>query len=229
MNRNCLRVVDLGRMGYGAALERQEACVADRLAERVPDTLFLVEHDPVYTLGRNANPAHVLPGAGPIERVATSRGGDVTYHGPGQLVGYPILRLAGREQGVVWYVGLLEQVLIRLLAGYGLAATTDACNRGVWLGRDKVAALGVRVTRGITMHGFALNVTTDLAPYRGIIPCGLPDRGVTTLAAHCPGVTIEAVKAPLVRCFAEAFGHAAVVAIGDAAPPRTPIENAGAG
>jgi len=186
--------------------------VADRLARRVPDTLILVEHDRVYTLGRNADEGNVvaapaaLKDAG-IEIVRTTRGGDVTYHGPGQIVGYPILDLRARGEGAVEYVGCLEEVLIRLLAEYGIEGQRDRANRGVWVGREKVAALGVRVTRGITMHGFALNVTVDLQPFGGIIPCGIRGRGVTSMARLVPGVTVESVKPRLIEQFRIVFRY----------------------
>jgi lipoyl(octanoyl) transferase len=206
------QIRDIGRQPYGPVFKLQERLVADRLAGHIPDTLILVEHDPVYTLGRNADahnvvaPPAALREAG-IEVVRTTRGGDVTYHGPGQIVGYPILDLRARGEGVVWYVGRLEEVLIRLLAEYGIEGQRDRANRGVWVRQEKVAALGVRVTRGITMHGFALNVTTDLRQYGGIIPCGIRDRGVTSLDRLVPGVTVESVKPRLVEQFKIVFGY----------------------
>lgn len=207
-----LDVLDLGRCAYAPALREQERLVADRKADRVPDTLVLVEHDPVYTLGRSADEHHVLSSRDELARrgievVASSRGGDVTFHGPGQLVGYPIVSLAARGQGVLWYMQGLETLIIRVLAQVGVEAHTDDINRGVWVGRDKVAALGVRVTGGVTMHGFALNVTTDLAYYDAIVPCGLADRGVTTLARLVPGVTVADVKPRVVAAFRDVFEY----------------------
>ena len=142
-----------------------------------------------------------------IEVVRIGRGGDVTYHGPGQLVGYPIIHLGERGKGVLWYVQALEQILVRVMADFGVQADTDRQNRGVWVGDEKIAAIGVRVTRRITMHGFALNVRTDLANYAGIVPCGITDKGVTSLHLLVPDVSMDAVKDVTVQRFREVFGE----------------------
>lgn len=207
-----LRVVDLGRMAYEEAFALQERTVEERKAGRTGDTLLLVEHEPVYTLGRNATEGNIvgtreeLARAG-ISVVRTTRGGDVTYHGPGQLVGYPILDLGARERSVTDYIDSLERVLILLLADFGVQAGTDSRNRGVWVGNDKIAAIGVRVTRGVTMHGFALNVKTDLRQYSAIVPCGIRGAGVTSLALLVPGVEMDDVKRRLVSRFRGVFGY----------------------
>jgi lipoate-protein ligase B len=208
-----LQVLDLGRLSFGAAFERQESLADARRREVAGDTLMLVEHDPVYTLGRNADPGNVLSSEADllsrgIALVRTTRGGQVTYHGPGQLVGYPILRLAtGKGRGVLWYVSQLEAVMIAVLARFGVEGRTDPVNRGVWIGQEKVAALGVRVAGGVTMHGFSLNVNVALEDYAGIVPCGIPDRGVTSLHLHVPGVSIETVKPVVTDVFKEVFGY----------------------
>lgn len=208
-----LQVRDLGLTRYGEALAVQEQLVQDRKANRVPDTLVLVEHEPVYTLGRSAEESHILSSerelqqAG-VEVVPTNRGGDVTYHGPGQLVGYPIIDLAARKKGVLWYVNHLEAVLIRVLRGYGIEGSRNSANRGVWVGEDKIAAIGVRITRQVTMHGFALNVRTDLRYYEGIVPCGLSDKGVLSMHLLNPDVAFDDVKECVVRHFTEMFGYA---------------------
>lgn len=207
-----LRIADLGRCAYTPAWRLQERIAEARRAGAVPDTLLLVEHDPVYTLGRNAAPEHVLLQAAElrqrgIEVVRTSRGGDVTYHGPGQLVGYPILDLADLEGSAVWYVDRLEELLQGVLRDFGLRGHTDPAHRGVWIGSDKIAAIGVRVTRGITLHGFALNVQVDLAAFRGIVPCGIADRGVTSLHCHVRGAGMDAAKKRVVRHCCGVFGH----------------------
>ncbi len=183
-----LTVDDLGRdAGYSEVLALQERLHARRVAGEIPDTLLLLEHRPVYTLGRSASADNVLYSeealrrAG-IERVVTTRGGDVTYHGPGQLVGYPIIHLGAAGLRVLEYVTALEEALIRTVATYGIQAGRDGRNRGVWAGDDKLAALGIRVSRQVTMHGFALNVTTHLEDYRGIVACGLRSAGVTSMS-----------------------------------------------
>ena len=207
-----LEVVDLGRMSYADALARQERCVAERRRERAPDTLFLVEHDPVFTLGRNADPSHILASrdalaARGVAVSETGRGGDVTYHGPGQLVGYPILSLRERDRGVLWYVEGLEEILIRTLADFGIEAGRNPANRGAWVGNDKLAAIGVRITHHITMHGFALNVRTDLAYYKMIVPCGLSDKGVLSMHLLNGSVRMDDVKARVLQHFRDVFDY----------------------
>jgi len=214
-DRSSLNVIDLGRRRYGPVLRLQEQLVAARKDNQISDTLLLVEHEPVYTLGRNADEHHVLLSAealarSGIELVRTTRGGDVTYHGPGQCVGYPILDLASRHKRVLWYIDALEQVLIRTLADLGIEASTDRINRGVWVGFDKIAAIGVRVTGNVTMHGFALNVRTDLADYGGIVPCGIRGRGVTSVHKWVPDIAMDKVKCIIVSRFCEFFDLTAV-------------------
>jgi lipoyl(octanoyl) transferase len=213
-----LDVKDLGRRHYEPVLELQRELVRKRQAGVIPDTLLLVEHEPVYTLGTSATEQDVL--MPPPERVKrgikvirTGRGGLATYHGPGQLVGYPILDLNTRRQGPAWYVSRLEQVLKETLALYGIHATTDPDNRGVWVGDRKIAAIGVRIVRRVTMHGFALNVTTELGPYAGIIPCGIRDRGVTSMKELAQRVEMADVKEQVVKTFCEVFRyeHAEIV------------------
>ncbi len=212
-----LSVSDLGvGVSYAAALALQERLHAGRVAGEVGDTLLLLEHRPVYTLGRSAAVEHVLYSeealrqAG-IERVETSRGGDVTYHGPGQLVGYPIIHLGEAGLKVLEYLTGLEEALIKTAATFGIAAGRDSRNRGVWAGNDKLAALGIRVSRQVTMHGFALNVTTALADYGGIGAGGLADAGVTSMARLLRRPPDMAdVKQCLIASFREVFGYGAV-------------------
>ena len=176
----------LGRLSYAQGLELQAQLVADRQAERIVDVLLVLEHDPVFTLGRNAREQNLLVRE-PLLRARgydvfeTGRGGDVTYHGPGQAVGYPIVSLAPDRQDVHRYVRDLEEVMIRACRDYGVEAERVAGLTGCWVGRDKIGAIGVRISRWVTSHGFAFNVANDLAPYSLIVPCGIPDRGVTTL------------------------------------------------
>src|ERR1700691_2703697 len=187
-------LVNLGRLDYAAALALQQQVCALRQQERIGDVLLLVEHPPVLTLGRNAQRRHVVAGSELLARrgislFETNRGGDVTYHGPGQLVGYPILNLRGFTPplGIVEYLRRLEEVLIRACADYGVLTQRAAGRAGVWtipggtVAEKKIAALGVHVARGVTTHGFALNVTTDLKDFDLIVPCGIRDRGVTSI------------------------------------------------
>lgn len=176
----------LGRVPYRDAWELQRQWVELRRAGEIPDRLLLLEHPPVITLGRNARREHLLSSpdalaAEGIEVVETNRGGDVTFHGPGQLVGYPILDLSPIRKDVVWYVRTLEEAIIRTLYDLGLAAGRRAGMTGVWVGESKVAAIGIHISRWITSHGFALNVETDLSSFRHIVPCGISSYPVTSL------------------------------------------------
>ena len=181
-----LHVRRLGRLPYAEGLELQAQLVAERQAGRIDDTLLLLEHDPVFTLGRNARAENVLHSeealrARGFDVFETGRGGDVTYHGPGQVVGYPILHLAPDRCDVHRYVRDLEEVLIRTCADYGVEARRVAGMTGAWVGDDKIGAIGVRIARWVTSHGFAFNVATDLTPFDLIVPCGIRGRGVTSL------------------------------------------------
>jgi lipoate-protein ligase B len=208
-------VVHAGRVDYESAWTLQRRLVEDRIAGRAPDTLLLLEHDPVFTVGRTGRAAHWggdestthLAGI-PLLRV--ERGGSVTYHGPGQLVGYPILRLNRFCAGPKAYVRLLEEVIIRTLARWGLAGCRVDRQPGVWVddGRPaKIAAIGARVDRGVTMHGFALNVTMDLRPFSRIVPCGIADCRVTSMAELAAGsVELDEVRRCLADQFADVFG-----------------------
>lgn len=183
-----LRVRWLGRVPYAEALALQEATVLERRRGDAPDSLLLLEHPPVITLGRGSDPRHLLADdaeleARGIELHHCGRGGDVTYHGPGQLVGYPIIALRGARRDAHRYLRDLEQALIRCAADFGVRAERKPGLTGVWAGGKKLAAIGVRLSTGwITSHGFALNVSTDLRGYETIVPCGIRDRGVTSLA-----------------------------------------------
>ncbi len=179
----------LGRVPYPEALALQRSLVEDRRAGLIPDTLLLVEHPHVLTLGvrGDGGRSHILATAEAlasrgIEVYETGRGGDITYHGPGQVVGYPIIDLSPDRRDVHRYVRDLETVLIRVAADYGIRAGRVERLTGVWVGDEKVAAIGVRIARWITSHGFALNVNTDLEYFGLIVPCGISERGVTSLA-----------------------------------------------
>jgi lipoate-protein ligase B len=182
-----VRVIFLGRTKYDEAWELQRETVERRRTGGAPDTLLLTEHDHVYTIGKGGNDLHLLAGERElrekgIEVYHNDRGGDVTYHGPGQLVGYPILDLTGFTPDLHHYLRDLEEVIIRAIGAYGVRGERIEDYTGVWVGGEKICAIGIKSSRWITMHGFALNVTTDLSYFRRIIPCGIFERGVTSLA-----------------------------------------------
>jgi lipoate-protein ligase B len=175
-------VQNIGRKSYKAVWDLQKEMQQQRIKGEIEDTLILVEHDPVYTLGKNANEDHLLQSRDEsVDVFNIERGGDITFHGPGQLVGYPILDLSNYKKSVSWYMRTLEQVLIDTLIEFKIIAQRNDGLTGVWVGDEKIAALGVRISRWVTMHGFALNVNPDLSFYDGIIPCGIFDHGVTSM------------------------------------------------
>src|SRR3989449_4570518 len=215
-----LDVRRLGLVPYAEALAMQRALVEDRRAERIPDTLLFVEHPHVLTLGvrGDGGRSHIVATADAlatrgVEVHETGRGGDITYHGPGQIVGYPIIDLRPDRCDVHRYVRDLEEVLIRTARDYGVAATRVEGLTGVWVGRDKLAAIGVRIARWVTSHGFALNLTTDLEYFNLIVPCGIADRGVTSLE-RLVGRRLDrhAVENALITHFCAGFGRRPQVA-----------------
>jgi len=197
-----LEVRRLGLVAYADGLELQRGLVEDRKAGRIPDTLLLLQHPHVVTIGvKKDGRRHILASPERLKELhvdvfETGRGGDVTYHGPGQLVGYPILDLNPDRRDVHQYVRDLEEVMIRVCASYGLEASRVKGFSGAWIDADKaegkrqkaekIGAIGVRISRWITSHGFAFNVTTDIDFFKLIVPCGITDRGVTSLAARLP-------------------------------------------
>jgi lipoyl(octanoyl) transferase len=198
---------------YVDALEMQKALVEERRAGRIPNLLLLLQHPPVITLGvRGSSRAHVtasdtLLARRGVEVHEAGRGGDVTYHGPGQIVGYPILDLRPHRCDVHRYVRDLEEVMIRVCADYGVAAGRVAGMSGAWVGSDKIGAIGVRISRWITSHGFAFNVNTRLEDFQLIVPCGIADRGVTSLQTLTGRtVSVSEVEDRIVHRFAEVFG-----------------------
>jgi lipoate-protein ligase B len=204
-----LRVERLGRRAYEDALALQHAR-RDAVLAGGDDRLLLVEHPPVITIGRRGDAGHVLRTTAPVVRV--NRGGDVTYHGPGQLVGYPIIDLAPRGSDVHRYLRDLEEVLIEVAARFGIDAGRRSGFTGVWIGRDKLAAIGIGVRRGVTMHGFALNVGDLREPFGAIVPCGLADTGVTSLEqASGTRPPRAAVEATVAAVFAARFGYDTVM------------------
>jgi lipoyl(octanoyl) transferase len=209
-----LTVLKPGVVRYRDALELQEGLVVRRRAGDIPDTLILLEHPHVITLGSSSDRAHVLVDDAERERLGielfdVGRGGDVTYHGPGQLVAYPILDLKPDRKDLHAYLRDLETVLMRVVASYGIGSEQSDAGTGVWTESGKLAAIGVRVSSGwITSHGIALNVHSDLSYFDTIIPCGIHDRGVTSLERELGDApTVEEVMDTFVGHFAELFGH----------------------
>lgn len=210
-----LEVRRLGRVPYDAALRLQRELVQRRRAGEIADQLLLLEHPHVITLGTSAHKAHVLLDEPQrrlldIELSEAGRGGDVTYHGPGQLVGYPVLDLKPDRRDLHRYVRDLEEALIRALADFGTRAGRKPGLTGVWVGEDKIAAIGVRVSSGwITSHGFALNVATDLSFFDAIVPCGIRDHGITSLARVTgEAIGVGEVAGQVAERFAQVFGRA---------------------
>ena len=202
----------LGLVGYQPALELQRR-VHQQVADGArPDTLLLMEHPHVYTLGRRGEAADILVDAAQLEVLGaevhhTDRGGQATYHGPGQLVGYPILDLRRRGGGPLRYIRALEETIISTLAQLGLVAGSDQKPTGVWVGHAKIAAMGVKISRGVSLHGFALNVDPDLSYFDHIVPCGMPDAGVTSLSAELGRpVSVDQVVPALTSQFRRVFG-----------------------
>lgn len=204
----------LGTVPYARGLELQAGLVTSRRGGEIPDTLLLLEHPHVITLGTSSAPEHILADEAErarrgIELFETGRGGDVTYHGPGQLVGYPILDLKPDRKDLHRYLRDLEEALIRALAGWGVEGFREEGYTGVWTRAGKIAAIGVRVSSGwITSHGFALNVAPELDYFGTIVPCGIRDREVATLASILGRpVTVEEVIPGVEEAVAETFGR----------------------
>ena len=223
-----VHLINLGHVSYAEGLAAQEQLVAARKADEIADTLLLMEHPPVLTLGRNSKREHVLASdeflrSRGVELHEVNRGGDVTYHGPGQLVGYPIIDLRGDlpgkrgpHLGPVDFVRLLEEVLIQTCGSFRVVTERVKGCTGVWTipngsaAAKKIAAIGVHVSQGITSHGFALNVTTDLRDFSWIVPCGIADKGVTSLELESPmepPPTMEAAIYATSRTFGRIFGR----------------------
>jgi len=189
-------IQDLGQRPYQEVWAYQKEIQAKRIAGEIEDTFLMVEHEPVYTLGKNANENHLLQSRDQsVDVFNIERGGDITFHGPGQLVGYPILDLSNYKKSISWYMRILEQIIIDTVSEFGIEAKRIEGLTGVWVGDEKIAALGVRIRRWVTMHGFSINVNTDLTFYDGIIPCGIFDHGITSMEQLlCRPQNIEKVK-----------------------------------
>jgi lipoyl(octanoyl) transferase len=206
-------LVDLGRQDYREAWEIQRRLVDERKSGHVPDLLIFVEHPPTYTLGRSGRREHLLVDEGRLSSmgavlVETDRGGDITFHGPGQVVGYPIVDLGGFRRDVHHYLRALEEVILVALQSFGISARREAGLTGVWHDRGKLAAIGVRVSRWVTSHGFALNVSTDLDRFNQIVPCGIVDRDVSSMEdVLLRPVACDRVRDELARSFASVFAR----------------------
>lgn len=219
MTERVLEVVQAGLVPYGEALEWQRSLAQARIERRLAhDLLLLLEHPPVVTLGRTTKADHLLAAEG-VEVFEVERGGDITFHGPGQLVSYPIIDLRAAALGVVDYVRSLEEVVIRTLGDYGIGGRRERGLTGVWAGGEKLAAIGVRVSRPerraggrwVTSHGLALNVSVDLEWFRRIVPCGIADRGVTSMERLLGRtVPVEEVAERLADQFGAVFGRQVV-------------------
>lgn len=204
-------VVDLGFTSYGEAWDLQKRLFQDRCAGLIGDVLLLTEHEHVFTLGRNSSENHLLANADERRQLGAEvfhidRGGDITYHGPGQLVGYPILDLNNYYLDTHRYLRDLEEVIVRTLADYRIDGKREEGYTGVWVGGDKIAAIGVKVSRWVTMHGFALNVNTDVSYFDRIIPCGIFNKGVTSMERVLRRkVEVREVTEKLVNNFGQVF------------------------
>ncbi|WP_017651083.1 lipoyl(octanoyl) transferase LipB [Fortiea contorta] len=205
---NCL-LYNEELIAYAEALEWQRSLFEDRRQNpHLDDVLILLEHPSVYTLGQGASLEFLKFNLDEVSHQVhrVERGGEVTYHCPGQLVGYPILNLQRYRQDLHWYLRQLEEILIRVLAVYGLRGERFPPFTGVWLEGRKIAAIGIKVSRWITMHGFALNVCPDMTGFQQIVPCGITDKAVSSLAEWIPGITCQEVRSHVSNCFAEVFG-----------------------
>ena len=200
-------IQDLGFKKYKSVLSLQKKLQKQRIAGNTQDTLILVEHEPVYTLGKNANKHHLLQSRDKsVEVHKIERGGDVTFHGPGQLVGYPILDLRNYKKSVSWYMRTLEELTIRVLKEFDIKGSRIKGLTGVWVGNKKIAAQGVRISRWVTMHGFSINVCPQLSYYDGIIPCGIFDYDVTSMQ-ECLNkkLSVKKIKNSVSEIFLELF------------------------
>jgi len=212
MNR-ILNYSDLGFIDYKEAWELQNEILSKRASGEVQDFLFLLEHPNTYTLGKTANKENLTGSETYLKENHISvynidRGGDITYHGPGQIVGYPIIDLNDWKKDTHKYLRALEEVLTRTCSGFGLKAERNQDYTGVWIGDRKIAAIGIKVSRWITMHGFAFNVNTDLSLFSGIIPCGIQNKDVTSLKKELgKNLEIKEVKSLIIKHFIDVFEY----------------------
>ena len=200
-------ILDLGLSDYNETWKLQKKLQSKRILGEIEDHLLLVEHPPVFTLGKNASKQHIINNSDDVSIIQTDRGGNITFHGPGQLVGYPILDLNHYKRSITWYMRELEQLIIDVLGEYDIKASRKKGLTGTWVKDKKIAALGVRISRWVTMHGFSLNINPDLNFYKNIIPCGIKEYGVTSMAKIMGNEvpSMDEIKAKMTKYFTKNF------------------------
>ncbi len=200
-------ILDLGLSDYNDTWKLQKKLQSKRILGEIEDHLLLVEHPPVFTLGKNASRQHIINNSKDVSIIQTDRGGNITFHGPGQLVCYPILDLNHYKRSITWYMRELEQLIIDVLGEYDIKASRKKGLTGTWVKDKKIAALGVRISRWVTMHGFSLNINPDLNFYKHIIPCGIKEYGVTSMAKIMGNEvpSMDEIKAKMTKYFTKNF------------------------
>ena len=200
-------ILDLGLSDYNDTWKLQKKLQSKRILGEIEDHLLLVEHPPVFTLGKNASKQHIINNSEDVSIIQTDRGGNITFHGPGQLVCYPILDLNHYKRSITWYMRELEQLIIEVLVEYDIKASRKKGLTGTWVKDKKIAALGVRISRWVTMHGFSLNINPDLNFYKNIIPCGIKEYGVTSMAKIMGNEvpSMDEVKTKMTKHFTKNF------------------------
>tara|TARA_B100001057_G_C22671933_1_gene880214 strand:+ start:209 stop:844 length:636 start_codon:yes stop_codon:yes gene_type:complete len=200
-------ILDLGLSDYNETWKLQKQLQSKRILGEIKDHFLLVEHPPVFTLGKNASKEHIISNLDGVSIIQTDRGGNITFHGPGQLVGYPILDLNHYKRSITWYMRELEQLIIDVLFEYDIDANRKKGLTGIWVKNKKIAALGVRISKWVTMHGFSLNINPDLNYYEYIIPCGIKEYGVTSMAkimdSEVP--SMDEIKTKMTKRFTKNF------------------------
>ena len=200
-------ILDLGLSDYNETWKLQKQLQSKRILGEIKDHFLLVEHPPVFTLGKNASKEHIISNLDGVSIIQTDRGGNITFHGPGQLVGYPILDLNHYKRSITWYMRELEQLIIDVLCEYDIDANRKKGLTGIWVKNKKIAALGVRISKWVTMHGFSLNINPDLNYYEYIIPCGIKEYGVTSMAkimdSEVP--SMDEIKTKMTKRFTKNF------------------------
>ena len=200
-------ILDLGLSDYNDTWKLQKKLQSKRILGEIEDHLLLVEHPPVFTLGKNASKQHIINNSEDVSIIQTDRGGNITFHGPGQLVCYPILDLNHYKRSITWYMRELEQLIIDVLGEYDIKASRKKGLTGTWVKDKKISALGVRISRWVTMHGFSLNINPDLNFYKNIIPCGIKEYGVTSMAKIMGNEvpSMDEVKTKITKHFTKNF------------------------